>query len=55
MNKKRYLIFLKSKTSTSVYGSITKLKKYRCYVPSNFDNELKICFKSVKIYILNIF
>ena len=44
MNKKRYLIFLKSKTSTSVYGSITKLKKYRCFVPSNFDNELKNLF-----------
>ena len=42
MNKKRYLIFLKSKTSTSVYGSITKLKNidvlYRVILITNLKN-----------------
>jgi hypothetical protein len=30
-----------SKTNTKIYGSVEKLKKYKCFIKSNFKSRLR--------------
>ena len=41
LKKQKFLKFKKSKINTKIYGSIKKLKQYKCYIKSNFKSRLR--------------
>jgi len=41
LKKQKFLKFKNSKTNTKIYGSVEKLKKYKCFIKSNFKSKLR--------------